>query len=412
MELRSVHGSITCMERDEEGVGVRLVNHGFLYYLNGDSLRASALPPFQKLKLDGIVGPYNKLFFPYPCSYSNRHNCIDEKLASFNASNARKLMHELMGALRESNPAVSLSSTLIISTHHIALLNSRGLAAEQELGSLDAYAKVFSTKRQKVASSQTKFGSARFNKHELMADILSAGKRAARLTTTRRLRKPAHGKIILGPRATSSLLRAALGAAICVDNIFDSFLRNRMNKTIGPRQLNLSDDGELEGGRFSSKFDAEGVRRQRTQLIERGVLTNCISDVVSGHLAKVASTGNASRGKDWDHRVVTSTSPTNLVMGPGRKELEDLVAESEKAVVLTDMNCNADSSSRQVNCIIEAGYLVKSRDVKSDFTNAIVILDLPGLFRNIREVGADTICSYDVTCPSIELAETTVYPFH
>jgi hypothetical protein len=57
-----------------------------------------------------------------------------------------------------------------------------------------------------------------------------------------------------------------------------SALKGKIGEKVASEVVTIYDDGLLEGGLRTWKFDGEGVPQQKTLIIERGVLRNFIYD--------------------------------------------------------------------------------------------------------------------------------------
>ncbi len=96
----------------------------------------------------------------------------------------------------------------------------------------------------------------------------------------------------------------------------------------------LHDDGRDPGGAASAPFDAEGVPRRRTALIDGGELRAYLYDTYTANREGVASTGSAARG---GYRSLPSASASNLVVAPGELSAAQLLGEAGEGVFVTDV---------------------------------------------------------------------------
>jgi len=90
--------------------------------------------------------------------------------------------------------------------------------------------------------------------------------------------------------------------------------------------------GAVQRGR--SPFDAEGVPRRRTALIEGGELRAYLYDTYTGNRDGAPSTGNAARG---GYRSLPSVAASNLIVAPGRLSAAELFAQAGEGVFVTDV---------------------------------------------------------------------------
>jgi len=107
-------------------------------------------------------------------------------------------------------------------------------------------------------------------------------------------------------------------------------LAGRLGEQLFDSQLTLIDDGTLDGRPGSASHDDEGVPTQRTVLIEDGTVRGFLYDLKTAAQAGATSTGNGSRGLFSPPRP----SPSNLIAGPGKTPLADIVAGIEEGVLV------------------------------------------------------------------------------
>jgi PmbA protein len=108
----------------------------------------------------------------------------------------------------------------------------------------------------------------------------------------------------------------------------------RLGEEVASSAFALHDDGRDPDGPASAPFDAEGVPRRRTALIEDGRLRSYLFDTYSANREGGASTGNAARA---GYRSLPSAATSNLVIAPGALSLEQLLAEAGEGVYVNDV---------------------------------------------------------------------------
>jgi PmbA protein len=108
----------------------------------------------------------------------------------------------------------------------------------------------------------------------------------------------------------------------------------RLDQVVASEAFALHDDGREPQGPASAPFDAEGVPRRRTALIEGGSLRSYLYDTYTANRESVASTGSAAR---QGYRSLPSVSSSNLMVAPGSLSLDGLLAEAGDGVYVTDV---------------------------------------------------------------------------
>jgi PmbA protein len=98
-----------------------------------------------------------------------------------------------------------------------------------------------------------------------------------------------------------------------------SFLADRLGQGVGSGLLDLVDDPFLPGGFGSRLFDGEGIAAKRMPVFERGVLRTFYIDTYYGKKLGMAPTTGSS---------------SNLILAPGTKRLDQLMAEVGDGVLV------------------------------------------------------------------------------
>lgn len=112
-----------------------------------------------------------------------------------------------------------------------------------------------------------------------------------------------------------------------------SFLEGRLGESIASGLVTVIDDGRLPGGLGSKPFDGEGLPTRRTVIVRDGRLESWLLDCYSARKLGLASTGSASRGTGSAPRAGT----TNLWLEPRAKTLEELIAELDRGLLVTEL---------------------------------------------------------------------------
>jgi PmbA protein len=115
-----------------------------------------------------------------------------------------------------------------------------------------------------------------------------------------------------------------------------SFLKGKLNQQVAREDVSIFDDGTLPDGIGTARMDDEGVPKQRTSVIEKGVLANFLYDNYSARRESRESTGNASRPRmpTPSYASLPVVRPSNLVLEAGKGSLETLVAEVKNGVLV------------------------------------------------------------------------------
>lgn len=162
------------------------------------------------------------------------------------------------------------------------------------------------------------------------------GKEAARLAVsalkTKRIETKSY-KVIFTQFALQELLYYTLINAVKADNVQrnQSPFKENLGMQVGSEALTIYDDGLLAGGLRTGLFDGEGVPKQKTLLLDHGVLRSFLYDTYTAKKEDKESTGNASRA---GYLSTPSVEATNFHILPGNKTPEDLLNEVDDGLLV------------------------------------------------------------------------------
>jgi PmbA protein len=220
------------------------------------------------------------------------------------------------------------------SDEQVAIASSAGVAGEYESSSCYAYLQALA-EGEGARETGLGFGLAR-GPRELDPEAIGA-EGAARALEMIGAGKPASRAcpVVLDETVAASFA-GLIGGSLSAKAVQRgrSPFAGRLEAEVASPAFQLHDDGRLPEGPASAPFDAEGVPRRRTALIEDGRLLSYLYDTYTANRVGASSTGNAAR---QGYRSLPSVSTSNLVIAPGSLTLEQLLAEAGEGVYVTDV---------------------------------------------------------------------------
>ena len=129
------------------------------------------------------------------------------------------------------------------------------------------------------------------------------------------------------------------------------------------------------GGKGSSYFDSEGVATQPRDIFEQGVLRTYFIDTYNAKKMNVEPTISA---------------PSRVVLKPGSKDLNGLVADVERGILVTGFNGgNSNSSTGDFSYGIE-GFLIENGRLTQPVNEMNVTGNFLELWSRLVAVGNDS----------------------
>jgi PmbA protein len=231
-----------------------------------------------------------------------------------------------------------------------------------------------------------------------------AAERAIRRLGARRVRTcevPVIFDGITAPSLIGQVASCASGYSIYRES---SFLADQLGESIAASEVTIIDDGRLPGGLGSKPFDGEGQPTRRNVIVEHGVLRTWLLDHYAGRKLGLGSTGSAARGTGSAPRVGT----TNLWLEPGQKTLEELIAELDRGLVVTELigmgfNPTTGDYSRGA-----AGLWVEGGEIVHPVEEITIAGHLGDMLRSIDRIGSELVWRGRTASPPLRIASMTV----
>jgi PmbA protein len=235
-----------------------------------------------------------------------------------------------------------------------------------------------------------------------------AAERGARLLGGR---KPATERlpVVLDPWAASSFL-GVLAGALSAEEVQKgrSLFAERVGDRVASERLTLVDDGRLPEGPATAPFDDEGVPTGRTPLIHEGALRGFLHNARTAARAGARSTGNAGRA---GYRSVPGVSSTNLVVEPGPKGREALLAAAGRGVYVQEVS-GVHSGANPVSgefSVGATGLRVEDGALGEPLREMTIASTLQDVLGAIRAVGSDLrFFGGGIGTPTLLVGEMTV----
>lgn len=183
-----------------------------------------------------------------------------------------------------------------------------------------------------------------------------------------------------------------------------SYLIEREGQQVASSLVTILDDPLIPRGPGSRPFDGEGLASRRNLIVDQGVLKTFVLDTYSAKKLKKHSTGNASRGSSGG----VGPSTTNFILQPGTSTPEQILAETDRALYVTDMmgfgfNAVTGDFSRGA-----AGFWIERGQRAYPVSEVTISLNLDAMLKRIDRVGNDLDLRTSICAPTIRVSAMTV----
>jgi PmbA protein len=280
---------------------------------------------------------------------------------------------------------VTIEYTLNNTSFTIA--NSNGLYTIDRYNGLnyivDLKAKEGSRESATFGYKRTRFGD--IDSTEIIEETVN---RAVELLNAEKYGKKYTGPILLDPTAAATTLYFSLARVITGIAVQEGYspLANKIGETITDKKLTIIDEGLLKDGWNTRRYDDEGVPRNRTEIISKGILKGFIHNSYTANRMGGRSTGNARR-----RGATLGIDISNLVISPGTKTLDQLTSTYDELILIKNMPMGAHTTNYMtgtVNMVATEVYHIKQGGVEKILKPLTVTGNIYKALRRV-EIGRD-----------------------
>jgi PmbA protein len=342
-------------------------------------------------------------------SYLEAAKTIDQRIYSVDAEEAIDMAAQVCNAARIDPRVYSINVSVELSSLDVAIVNSLGISADEKHTFAGASANIVSKNGGEMATG-FEFQEAREIKQ---IDFSWIGKEAAE-QSIRSLgaKKISSGRlpIVFSPRVTAGIVSTGIAAASNAENIQRkrSYLTGKLGEAIGNDEITVIDDGTLKDGLATSKFDGEGAPTSRTIIVENGVLRSHLHNSYTAAKEGVRNTGNATRGSGWNYRATPEIGHTNLILNPGKGDLDRFVSELKEGLLVLYTGDRPNLATGELSAQVTIGFKIEKGNVEYPVKQTMIGANLLELFKNVNAVGRDSRQISGVRAPSIRISEAAV----
>lgn len=236
------------------------------------------------------------------------------------------------------------------------------------------------------------------------------GEAAAKLAIETKGFKPADTKktdLVLDYNAFSSLLNKILVPNLLGDNVATkkSYLADKLNKQMFSEKLSVVDHGNLSGGLFSVRVDAEGTPTGKTKLIDRGTVSNFLSDSYTATLLKTKTTGNCA-----SLEKIPYVGPTNLIVQPGDYSREEILKDTKEGIFANQVMGThvANEATGDASVGIENAYFIKNGRREHSLKQAMIHINLFDALKKLEVLGNKNRQDSSISAPLVKFSNIQI----
>lgn len=220
----------------------------------------------------------------------------------------------------------------------------------------------------------------------------SVGRKAAQQALTNLRAKPAPAgtmPVVVGNAFGGVIFHEALGHLLETTSVAKkaSVLSDKLGEQVASSCVTYIDDGTTPHGWGSQEFDDEGMRSERTVLIENGVLGSYMVDRLGSLLTGYRPTGS---GRRQDYTFAPTSRMRNTFIAPGDTPKEKLFEGIEFGLYAADMGGGqVRPGSGEYNFGVKEGYIIRKGRIEEPVRGAMLVGKGPDTIRKVVAVSSD-----------------------
>ncbi len=291
--------------------------------------------------------------------------------------------NELMGYVEEAiksaleEGAKKVAGTLVATKAKVTLATSGQVHVTEKPAGLEMSVRAFTSDISSGHSVSISRNASQFKPSE-------AGRTAgeiAKAATNPKQGEPGKFTALLGPLVFAHLVSQVglLSSAFLVD-IGQSFLVDKLDSEVACDKFTLIDDPTVVDSFGAKAFDDEGVPTKRNTIVERGVLKTYLHNSTTAKKASTETTGNAG---------LISPHPWNLMVIPGNRTFEELLADVDEGIYVTNDWYLRYQNYREgdFSTIPRDGmFLIKRGEISAPIRELRISDNLPRILKSIIEL--------------------------
>jgi TldD protein len=223
-------------------------------------------------------------------------------------------------------------------------------------------------------------------------DVEDIARAAARIALTKLSARPAPSgevPVVLASGSGGILFHEACGHGLEADAIVKeaSVYAGKVGELVASPLVTLVDDGTVAGEWGNFGFDDEGCEPGRNVLIQDGVLTDYMWDLLRARKTGRRSSGNGRR-QSYQHLPMVRMTNTYLLAGP--EDPDEIVAQTPHGVYIKKLGGGSvDTATGDFVFGTVEAYLIEDGHITEPLRDANLIGNGPEILRRIDAVAGD-----------------------
>ncbi len=204
----------------------------------------------------------------------------------------------------------------------------------------------------------------------------------------------------VAPQILSSFISAISGRSVARGV---SFLKDKMDRQIFAKNINIIDDPFIKRGSGSRPWDGEGIKGKKLEIVKNGVLKSWLLNLASARQLGLETTAHASRPLSSPPGISTS----NIWIEAGEKSVQDFISDLENGILVTEMFGPSFNQNTGDYSVGVSGFEIKNGQKQGAVNEITIAANLIEIFKTIQACN-DLILDKACTSPSLVIDNMVV----
>ncbi|NHK30671.1 MAG: TldD/PmbA family protein [Asgard group archaeon] len=196
--------------------------------------------------------------------------------------------------------------------------------------------------------------------------------------------------VVVDPALNGILIHEAFGHAAEADLVFTgtSTLKDRLGEQLANEEVTVIDVGTVDGG-YIIPWDDEGTTKEKTVILDRGVLKSYINDRNSANVLAVSPTGN-SRAQDFENQPIVRM--TNTYIDAGTHTFEELIEDIDDGIYIKSKGSGGGQVETGMGTFTFNGgesFMIRNGELAEQVRGVIISGSILETLKTVDGVGKD-----------------------
>ncbi len=394
------------------GVGIRAVIKNAIGFSSVSSIEKKRVLEAveEAIKIAKIRPPDpNWVSLPDPKKTAGQGGIFDKKVSDLDVEEMLDLCVDCCIVAGDFDKRITQAMTMISAASvSFGIVNTQGIEV-YDRGTFFATNVGTKAKSGDEEVSSGEFLTSRTFTKDLQSIGISASQRAVECLGRKSLPEKYVGPVVFENVSWNELFSIIFTSGISALNVQEnrSTLKGKLGKQVAKENVSVVDDGTLADGFGTALIDDEGVPKQKTPIVEKGVLYNFLYDNYAAKREKRESTGNASRQTFFGPAAYANQptiKPSNLMLMPGKGNLEELVSEIKDGVLVKGSLIGAHTSNvvtGDFSVTADNAFKIEHGQVAYPLKPCTAAGNFYEALNSIVTIGNDLKSFENILCPSV-----------